>query len=233
MERTRIYGYARVSTKEQNLDRQLAALREVVPDERNIITDKQSGKTFDRKGYNNLVGTDATNSMLREGDTLVILSLDRLGRDYAEIQKQWKYITQTLGVKIKVLDMPVLDTDTDGKLESKLISDIVLQLLAFVAEKERKSTLDRQRQGIDAMPYGEELTRDGRPKKVSRKTKKTVGRPQIAFPDGWEQCYADWKGGKLTAKAAMEQLELKRSTFYKLAKIYSEREQTNGRKDVL
>lgn len=217
-----IYGYARVSTKEQNLDRQLVALREVVPDERNIITDKQSGKTFDRKGYNSLVGTDTTSPMLREGDTLVILSLDRLGRDYAEIQKQWQHITQTLKANIRVLDMPVLNTDTDGKLESRLISDIVLQLLAFVAEKERKSTLERQRQGMDAMPYGEEMTRDGRPKKVSRKTKKTVGRPQLAFPEDWEQVHADWKGGKLTAKAAMEQLGLKRSTFYKLAKIYKE-----------
>lgn len=229
-----IYGYARVSTKEQNLDRQLMALREVVPDERNIITDKQSGKTFDRKGYNSLVGTDTTAPMLRKGDTLVILSLDRLGRDYVEIQWQWQHITQTLQANIRVLDMPVLNTDTDDKLERKLISDIVLQLLAFVAEKERKSMLERQRQGIDAMPYGEELTRDGRRKKVSTKTKKTVGRPQLAFPDGWEQCYRDWKDGKLTAKAAMEQLDLKRSTFYKLAKIYTEKGLiTNGRKDVL
>lgn len=221
---SKIYGYARVSTKEQNLDRQLVALREVVPDERCIITDKQSGKTFDRKGYNSLIGTATTDPLLRKGDTLVILSLDRLGRDYAEIQRQWQYITQELKVNIKVLDMPVLDTSKDGKLESKLITDIVLQLLAFVAEKERKSTLDRQRQGIDAMPYGEELTRDGKRKKVSKKTKKPVGRPQLAFPDGWEQCYRDWKDGKITAKACMEQLDLKRSTFYKLAKIYAEKE---------
>lgn len=217
-----IYGYARVSTKEQNLDRQIIVLREAVPDERNIITDKQSGKTFDRKGYNSLVGTETTAPMLREGDTLIIVSLDRLGRDYAEIQKQWQHITQTLKVNIRVLDMPVLNTAADSKLETKLISDIVLQLLAFVAEKERKSTLERQRQGIEAMPYGEELTRDGKPKKVSKKTNKAVGRPQLAFPDKWEQCYHDWKDGKVTAKTCMEQLKLKRSTFYKLANIYKE-----------
>lgn len=219
-----IYGYARVSTKEQNLARQLEALREVVPDERNIITDKQSGKTFDRKGYNLLVGTDTTTPMLREGDTLVILSLDRLGRDYTEIQRQWQHVTQTLKANIKVLDMPILDTDNKDDLNRRLISDIVLQLLAFVADKERQTTLERQRQGIDAMPYGEELTRDGRRKKVSTKTKKTVGRPQLAFPDGWEQCYRDWKDGKVTAVSCMQQLGLKRSTFYKLAKIYAEKE---------
>lgn len=219
-----IYGYARVSTKEQNLDRQIISLREIVPDERNIITDKQSGKTFDRKGYNSLVGTDTTSPMLREGDTLVIVSLDRLGRDYAEIQRQWRHITQTLKVNIRVLDMPVLNTSSDDRLETKLISDIVLQLLSFVAEKERKSTLERQRQGIEAMPYGEELTRDGKPKKVSKKTKKPVGRPQLAFPEEWEQNYLDWKDGKITAKRCMEKLGLKRSTFYKLAKIYSEKE---------
>lgn len=218
-----IYGYARVSTKEQDLDRQIIALREIIPDERNIITDKQSGATFDRSGYNLLVGTDTTAPMLREGDTLVILSLDRLGRDYVEIQRQWQHITQTLKANIRVLDMPVLNTTEDGRLESKLITDIVLQLLSFVAEKERKTTLERQRQGIEAMPYGNELTRDGRRKKVSKKTKKPVGRPQLAFPDGWKQCYCDWKDGKLTAKACMEQLNLKRSTFYKLAKIYAEK----------
>lgn len=219
-----IYGYARVSTKEQNLARQLEALREVVPDERNIITDKQSGKTFDRKGYNLLVGTDTTAPMLRKGDTLVILSLDRLGRDYTEIQRQWQHITQTLKANIKVLDMPILDTDNKDDLNRRLISDIVLQLLAFVAEKERKSTLKRQEQGIAAMPYGEELTRTGKPKKVSTKTKKPVGRPQLAFPDGWKQCYRDWKDGKVTAVSCMQQLGLKRSTFYKLAKIYAEKE---------
>lgn len=219
-----IYGYARVSTKEQSLDRQIIALREIVPDERNIITDKQSGKTFDRKGYNSLVGTDTTSPMLREGDTLVILSLDRLGRDYAEIQRQWQHITQTLKANIKVIDMPILDTDNKNDLERRLISDIVLQLLAFVADKERQTTLERQRQGIASMPYGSELTRDGKLKKVSVKTKRPVGRPQLAFPEDWEQNYLDWKGGKITAKCCMDKLGLKRSTFYKLAKIYSEKE---------
>lgn len=217
------YGYARVSTKEQNLDRQLEALRKVVLDERNIITDKQSGATFDRKGYNTLVGTEVTAPLLREGDILVIMSLDRLGRDYAEIQRQWQHITQILKADIKVLDMPILDTDSKNDLERKLISDIVLQLLAFVADKERQTTLERQRQGIEAMPYGDELTRDGQRKKVSTKTNNPVGRPQIAFPENWEILYDKWKSGKITAKCCMQQLELKRSTFYKLAKIYAEK----------
>lgn len=218
-----IYGYARVSTKEQNLDRQLEALRKVVLDERNIITDKQSGATFDRKGYNTLVGTEVTAPMLRESDTLVVMSLDRLGRDYTEIQRQWQHITQTLKADIKVLDMPILDTDSKNDLERKLISDIVLQILAFVADKERQTTLERQRQGIEAMPYGEELTRDGKRKKVSSRTNKPVGRPQIDFPESWEKLYPDWKNGKITAKYCMKQLGLKRSTFYKLAKIYAEK----------
>mgnify|MGYP002514867068 CR=1 FL=1 len=216
-----IYGYARVSTKDQNIDRQIDVLREVVPDERNIIKDVQSGTTFNRKGYNSLVGTETTAPMLREGDTLVIISLDRLGRDYEEIQRQWQHITQTLKVSIRVLDMPILNS-ADKRPEMQLVSDIVLQLLSFVAEKERKSMLERQRQGIDAMPYGEELTRDGKPKKISKKTNNPVGRPQLAFPEGWENRYHDWKDGKITAKACMEQFGLKRSTFYKLAKIFSE-----------
>lgn len=220
---TMIYGYARVSTKEQNLDRQLEALRKVVLDERNIIVDKQSGVTFDRKGYNTLVGTDLTAPMLREGDTLVIVSLDRLGRDYKEIQRHWQHITQILKADIKVLDMPILDTDSKNDLERKLISDIVLQLLAFVADKERQTTLERQRQGINAMPYGDELTRNGQRKKVSSRTNKPIGRPQIAFPEKWEIFYDKWKNSEITAKCCMQHLGLKRSTFYKLAKIYDEK----------
>lgn len=218
------YGYARVSTKEQNLTRQLDALKEFVPDERDIITDKVSGATFDRSGYKLLVGSPDTEEqhLLQEGDTLVILSLDRLGRDYTEIQKQWQYITETLKANIKVIDMPLLDTSKDVKgLEGKFISDLVLQLLAFVSEKERKAIRERQEQGIRLMPYNA-FKKDGSKKRVSLKTGVPVGRPQKPFPTNWEEHYSLWKEGKITAKKCMELLNLKRTTFYNFVKIYEE-----------
>ena len=119
--------------------------------------------------------------------------------------------------------MPILDTDSKNNLERKLISDIVLQLLAFVADKERQTTLERQRQGINAMPYGDELTRNGQRKKVNSRTNKPIGRPQIAFPEKLEIFHDKWKNGEITAKCCMQHLGLKRSTFYKLAKIFDEK----------
>lgn len=211
-----VYGYARVSTKEQNLERQIEQLRQYVTDERNIITDKQSGKDFNRMGYNSLVGTPVTTPILREGDLLVICSLDRLGRNYTEIREQWELITRTLKADIKVLDMPLLDTaESEGSsLDKRFISDLVLQILSYVAEKERESLLKRQRQGIDVMPIV-----NG--KRVSlKKGKGATGRPNAVYPDNWEPVYADWQAGKITAVKAMELLGLKRTTFYKLAKNY-------------
>lgn len=210
-----IYGYARVSTTEQNLDRQLAQLKELVTDERYIITDKASGKDFNRKGYNSLVGTESSAPALHEGDLLVIVSLDRLGRNYTEIREQWQHITQTLKADIKVLDMPLLDTShTNDTLDKRFIADLVLQILSYTAEKERESNKKRQRQGIDVMPIV-----DG--KRVSVKTGNPTGRPKAEFPDNWEQIYNDWKDGQITANKAMELLQLKRTTFYKLVKQYS------------
>lgn len=211
-----VYGYARVSTKEQNLERQIEQLRQYVTDERNIITDKQSGKDFNRMGYNSLVGTPVTTPILREGDLLVICSLDRLGRNYTEIREQWELITRTLKADIKVLDMPLLDTaeSTGSSLDKRFVSDLVLQILSYVAEKERESLLKRQRQGIDVMPIV-----NG--KRVSlKKGKGATGRPNAVYPDNWEPVYADWQAGKITAVKAMELLGLKRTTFYKLAKNY-------------
>lgn len=211
-----VYGYARVSTKEQNLDRQIEQLRKYVSEERNIITDKQSGKDFNRKGYNSLVGTPETTSILHEGDLLVICSLDRLGRNYVEIREQWELITRELKADIKVLDMPLLDTtESEGSsLDKRFIADLVLQILSYVAEKERESLLKRQRQGIDVMPIV-----NG--KRVSlKKGKGATGRPNAVYPDNWEPVYADWQAGKITAVKAMELLGLKRTTFYKLAKNY-------------
>lgn len=208
------YGYARVSTTDQNLDRQLEQLRQHIADDRYIITDKASGKSFDRRGYNSLVGTADTAPLLHEGDILLITSLDRLGRNYVEIREQWEYITRTLKADIKVLEIPLLDTTaTDGNLDKRFIADLVLQILSYTAEKERENTRKRQRQGIDVMQVV-----DG--KRISAKTGRPMGRPNAEYPDKWVQIYEQWKAGGITANKAMETLNLKRTTFYKLVKQY-------------
>lgn len=212
-----LYGYARVSTKEQNLERQLEQLREYVKDERNIKRDKQSGKDFDRREYNALVGTEETAPLLREGDMLIVCSLDRFGRNYTEIRREWEYITKVLKVDIKVLDMPLLDTSTkNDNLDGCFISDLVLQILSYVAEKERINSKNRQSQGYAVMPVV-----NG--KKVSLKTGKPVGRPNAIYPESWETVYNTWKSGEITAITAMKQLELTKTTFYKLVKLYEKK----------
>lgn len=214
-----IYGYARVSTAEQNLDRQLEQLRQYITDERYIITDKASGKNFDRRGYNSLVGTDDTAPLLHEGDLLLITSLDRLGRNYIEIKEQWEHITRTLKADIKVLEIPLLDTTaTDGNLDKRFIADLVLQILSYTAQKERENIRKRQRQGIDVMQVV-----NG--KRISAKTGRATGRPNAIYPDNWELIYKQWKNKDITANKAMEILNLKRTTFYKLVKNYENTEQ--------
>lgn len=204
-----LYGYARVSTKEQNLDRQLIALKEAGVDERFIVTDKQTGKNFSRPGYNSLV----SGAMLREGDCLVVASIDRLGRNYDEIQKEWKRITQVLKVDVRVLDMPLLDTRTGGaNIDSKFVADLVLQILSYVAAKELEQKHDRQMQAIKACPT------DANGKKVSAKKGSKFGRPEIEFPQNWGEVYKAWQDGKITATEAMKRTGLKRTSFYKLAK---------------
>lgn len=212
-----VYGYARVSTTEQNLDRQLKQLKEQGIDEKNIITDKVSGKNFNRTGYNLLVGTENTAPLLRKGDLLVIVSLDRLGRNYNDISKEWEKITCTLQADIKVLDMPLLDTSvTNNSLDGRFIADLVLQILSYTAEKERQNIRKRQRQGIDAM------TTDEQGKRISSKTGRPVGRPTATYPANWKEVYKLWKKGAITSVVAMEQLGLKRTTFYKLVKQYEQ-----------
>ena len=208
------YGYARVSTTDQNLDRQLEQLRQHIADERYIITDKASGKNFDRRGYNSLVGTADTAPLLHEGDLLLITSLDRLGRNYVEIREQWEYITRTLKADIKVLEIPLLDTTaTDGNLDKRFIADLVLQILSYTAEKERENTRKRQRQGIDVMQVV-----DG--KRVSAKTGRPTGRPNAVYPDNWEQVYKQWKADIIPPNKTMELIDLERPTYYKLVKQY-------------
>lgn len=216
-----IYGYCRVSSADQNLSRQIAAMKEFGIDERFICCDKKSGKDFDRKEYNKLVGTETTAPMLREGDLLVIYSLDRLGRNYTAIRQQWEYITNVLKADIKVLDMPLLDTragKNESNIDKKFISDLVLQILSYVAEKERLNNRNRQEQGIAVMPEKTDI--NGIKKKYSVKTGKTTGRPPIDFPDNWESVYKAWKDGKVTAVVAMEKLNLKKNSFYNLVKRY-------------
>lgn len=211
-----IYGYARVSTNGQSLERQLSQLRLYVQEDRFIITDTQTGKTFERKGYNSLVGTETTAPLLHEGDLLIVTSLDRFGRSYTEIQQQWKHITQTLKADIKVLDMPLLDTRTENNLDGKLVSDLVLQILSYVSEKERISIKERQKAGIDVMP----LDNEGR--KISIRTGRPTGRPRTPYPDNWHDVYIEWKSGKITATKAMQMLNLKKTVFYKLANQYQQ-----------
>ena len=191
-------------TQEQNLDRQLQALRPFVKDDRYIFCDKASGKNFDRRAYLSLVGTPNTLPVLHEGDLLVILSIDRLGRNYEEIRTQWQYITSTIKADIQVVDMPLLNTRVSGErnLDGKFISDLVLQILSYVAQKERESIIKRQRQGIDcALAKGVKF-----------------GRPSIQKPDNWNEVYLDWRSGKITAIEAMKRTNLTKCTFYKMAK---------------
>ncbi len=211
MER-REYGYVRVSDKDQNEARQVEALLEYGIDKRNIKTDKASGKDFNRKAWNALVGTEEVEPALREGDLLVVMSIDRLGRNYDDIKKQWEYVTKELKADIKVLDMPLLDTTRgEDTLDNTFIADLVLQILSYVAQKERENIKKRQREGIAVMPVV-----DG--KKVSGKTGKAMGRPQAAYPDNWMDVYTQWKAGQITAVKAIELTGLTKNTFYNLVK---------------
>lgn len=200
-----VYGYCRVSSAEQNLDRQIEAMKAQNINERNILCDKASGKNFNRKSWNTLVGTASTAPLLREGDLLVILSLDRLGRNYSEIREQWELITKTIGADIKVLDMPLLDTSSESSsLDKRFISDLVLQILSYTAEKERHNINERQRQGIE----------------VAKSKGVKFGRPSKEYPDNWKEVYKSWKNNDITAVQAMESLDLKKATFYRLVKRY-------------
>lgn len=200
-----VYGYARVSSKDQNLDRQFIELRNAGVPYRNIITDEQSGKNFNRPGYNSLVGTEITSPLLREGDLLIVYSIDRLGRNYTEIQREWQRITKEIKADIRVLDMPLLDTRKNDKdLDSTFIADLVLQILSYVADKERVNSKVRQKQGIAA----------------AKAKGKHLGRPKASYPDGWQHYYDRWKNNEITATQCMKELSLTRNTFYNLVKRY-------------
>ena len=195
---TKTFGYCRVSTSQQNEDRQIESMLAIGINERDIFVDKSSGKDFDRPQY------QALKLQLREGDTLVIKSIDRLGRNYKQICNEWREITRDIKANIKVIDMPVLDTTRTEGLIGEVISDIVLQLLSYVAEQERAFIKQRQAEGI----------------KLAKEKGKRLGKPPIEFPANWHEVYQIWKDGTITAREAMKRMNLKPTSFYKLAKNY-------------
>lgn len=196
------YGYARVSTKEQNLDRQILELKKYISDERDIITDKQSGKDFDRVGYRSLRET-----LLRKGDTLIVKSLDRLGRNKQAIKDELEYFRKS-GIRVQILDLPTTMIDVpDGENGSWIIdmlNNMMIEVLASMAEQERLTIRKRQAEGIA----------------VAKLKGKHLGRPKAQYPDDWAKVYEIWKAGNITAVQAMQELNLKKATFYKLVKNY-------------
>lgn len=190
------YGYIRVSTKDQNEQRQVIALRAFGIQDRHIYMDKQSGKDFERAQYKKLI------RKLKAGDTLVIKSIDRLGRNYEEILEQWRIITKEKQAAIVVLDMPLLDTRQSRDLTGTLISDIVLQLLSYVAQTEREFIRQRQAEGIAAAK--------------ARGVK--FGRQPISKPPEYESAYQAWLRGDLSARKAASQLGVTHQTFLKWTK---------------
>ncbi|MCD8007497.1 MAG: recombinase family protein [Clostridiales bacterium] len=193
-----IYGYVRVSSKDQNEDRQLIALHELGIPDKNIFMDKQSGKDFNRPQYKKLV------KKLRKDDLLYIKSIDRLGRNYEEIQNQWRILTKDKGADIVVLDMPLLDTRRGKDLMGTFLSDIVLQVLSFVAENERTNIKQRQAEGIAA----------------AKARGVRFGRPPKPLPENFHSVYQRWKAGKITGLAAAAECGMPMSTFRYRAAIY-------------
>ena len=211
---SKIVGYARVSTSEQNLDRQIKALSQYVEPDM-IVTDKASGKNLNRPGYQSLkVGI----GKLVEGDTLYIKSLDRLSRNKEDLKKELQYFKEK-GIKVKILDMPTTMTDFPAEQAwiGDMITNIMIEVLSRIAQNERETTRQRQLEGLAAMP-----TDYTTGKKISRRTGKPVGRPPVTYPKKWESVYREWQEKKITARQAMRLLNLKPNSFYKLAKQYSE-----------
>lgn len=187
-----IYGYIRVSNRDQNEDRQLIALKEIGVVDRNIYLDKQSGKDFNRPQYKKLL------RKMKKYDLLYIKSIDRLGRNYEEIQQQWRVLTKEKGIDIVVLDMPLLDTRRGKDLMGTFLSDIVLQVLSFVAENERTNIRQRQAEGIA----------------VAKAKGIRFGRPPLPLPDNFYEIHKAWRSKKLTLKQAAAACNMPAGTFY-------------------
>ena len=196
------YGYIRVSTRDQNEDRQLIALRQMAVPESNLFVDRQSGKDFQRPQYRRLV------HKLRRDDLLYVKSIDRLGRNYGEILEQWRILTKEKGVDIVVLDMPLLDTRRGKDLMGTFLSDIVLQVLSFVAENERSNIRQRQAEGIAA----------------AKARGVRFGRPPGPLPENYGSAYRRWKDGIITGTEAAKECGMPLSTFRYRAELYEKGE---------
>ena len=196
---SRTYYYARVSSKEQNLDRQISAFQALGAQERDIIADKESGKDLERKGYQAL-----KNAMLRRGDTLVIKSLDRLSRNKTDIKNELQFFKDN-GIRLKVIDLPttMMELPQGQEWVFEMVNNILIEVLGTIAEQERETIRKRQAEGIQ----------------LAKAKGRTLGRPALQFPDNWQEIYSSWKAGEITAKTAMEQTQTKRTSFYKLVKL--------------
>jgi DNA invertase Pin-like site-specific DNA recombinase len=196
----RKFGYIRVSSKDQNEGRQIESMKEKGIDERDIFIDKQSGKDFNRDQYQLL------KRIMRKGDVLYIHSLDRFGRNKAKILEEWNDITKNIQADIVVLDMPLLDTTQYKDSLGTLIADLVLQILSWMAEEERERIRKRQREGID----------------LALKNGAVFGRPKAQVTEEFKEVYDRWKSGEITAVKAMQEIGVKKTTFYKLVREYEE-----------
>lgn len=197
---SKVYGYVRVSSMEQNEERQLVALANVGIAKRNTFVDKQSGKDFERPRYKRLM------KKLKPGDLLYILSIDRLGRNYLEIQEQWRILTKEKGIDIVVIDMPLLDTRNGKDLMGTFIADLVLQILSFVAQAERENIKERQAQGIAA----------------AKNRGVRFGRPAAVLPPNFEDVMARWQRRELSGRAAAKELDMSVTSFFKKVKEMTE-----------
>lgn len=199
-----IFAYIRVSTKEQNTDRQEQAINEYCNSTKirvdRVFIDKMSGKDFNRPQY------QALKLCLRTGDTIIIKELDRLGRNMEQIKKEWRELLEQ-GIDIVVIDTPILNTAQKTDLEKSLISNIVFELLAYMAEKERIKIKQRQAEGIA----------------VAKNKGKRFGRPKIKYPDNWDEVYTQWRNNEITAVKAMDLLKLSSPTFYRMVKKFENR----------
>lgn len=187
------YGYVRISSVDQNEDRQLVIMRDEGVPEENIFVDKKSGKDFDRPEYKRLV------RRLREGDILYVLSIDRLGRNYEEIQEQWRILTKEKRIDIVVIDMPLLDTRQGKDLMGTFIADLVLQILSFVAQNEREKIKERQEQGIAA----------------AKARGVRFGRPEKELPDNFSRLVKEWERKRIPLTEILKQCEISEATFYR------------------
>ena len=196
----RTYYYARVSSQDQNLDRQIAAFKALGAPERDVITDKQSGKDLNRSGYLAL-----KTALLRRGDTLVVKSLDRLSRNKNDIKGELQYFKEN-GIRVKILDLPttMMDLPKGQEWVFDMVNNILIEVLGTIAEQERATIRKRQAEGIE----------------IAKKNGKRLGRPTIEYPKNWDEVYSSWKNGIITAKVAMEQMCLKRTSFYKLVQMF-------------